>query len=60
MERCEHCGKLLDLSDTDNWVLLDGRAPQKVFCGYKCCGRWIIEIYETGKQFEYELEVENG
>ena len=53
---CPFCKAELDLS-TNKWIQVDAPSlPVKLFCNWKHLGRWIIETYEQGKQFEEGLE----
>ena len=55
--KCPHCDELVELS-WDKGVSVDSpHIPNLTFCSWKCLGRWVIEVYEQGKQFEYKLEV---
>ena len=47
--KCPHCANLVDLNKDDD-VLVDApNVPSLSFCSWKCLGRWVMEVYETGK-----------
>ena len=54
--QCPFCNAELDLSE-DKWIQVD--APNhavRLFCNWKHLGRWVMETYERGRQFEERLE----
>ena len=53
---CPHCNAGLDVA-LDKWIQVDApNLPFKLFCSWKCLGRWVVEVYEQGRQFEEGLE----
>jgi len=58
--RCPHCDNLVELSMDVAIVVDSPHTPSLIFCSWKCLGRWIIETYEKGMQFEYGLEDKDG
>jgi len=54
MLKCKYCGDEIGLER-----LVKAKAGKKelLFCSWRCLLKWLVEVFNTGRQYEEGLEV---